>query len=133
MKDLTSLNQPGFNKFATLLGIKYTSIEDGRATGEIAINENHFHPGKIAHGGVAYSLADSTMAMAVLSTCRSGENASTVECKMSYMSPVTKGVMKAESWIVKRGRRIAFLESKVTVDEKLIATATATFAIIEST
>lgn len=52
MKDLTSLNQKGFNKYATLLGIVFTSIGDGRSTGEIEINESHFHPGMIAHGGV---------------------------------------------------------------------------------
>ena len=131
MNDLTSLNQKGFNKYASLLGIQFTSIADGRSTGEIEINENHFHPGMIVHGGVAYSLADSCMAMAVLSTCETGQNASTIECKMSYMAPCTEGVMKAEAWIVKRGRRIACLEAKVTVGEKVIATATATFAIVD--
>ncbi len=131
MKYLTSLNQPGLNKYATMMGIVYTSVEEGRSTGEIVINENHFHPGMIAHGGVAYSLADSTMAMAMLSTCKAGENASTVECKMSYLAPVTEGVMKAESWVVKRGKWIAFLESRIMEGERLIATATATFAVVD--
>lgn len=67
------------------------------------------------------------MVMAMLSTCKAGENASTVECKMCYLAPVTEGVMKAESWVVKRGRRIAFMESRVMVGERLVATATSGF------
>lgn len=131
MNDLAGLNQKGFNKYATMMGIEFTSLGAGRCTGEIAIREEHFHPGMIVHGGVAYGLADSTMAMAVLSTCETGQNASTIECKMSYLAPATEGVMKAESRVIKRGRRIAFLESEIKVGEKVIATATATFAIID--
>ena len=131
MNDLSRLNESGVNKYARLLGIVFTSIGDGRSTGEIEINENHFHPGMIVHGGVAYSLADSTMAMAVLSTCEDGQNANTVECKMSYLGAVTQGVMKAESWVVKRVKRIAFLESRIMEGERLIATATATFAVVD--
>ena len=130
MKDLAHLNQKGFNKYATMMGIHFVSLDDGVCVGEIEIREDHFHPGMIVHGGVAYGLADSTMAMAVLSTCKEGENASTIECKMSYLAAVTEGVMRAESRIIKRGRNIVFLESVVKVGEKVVSTASATFAII---
>ena len=123
---LDALNNSGRNKYALLLGFKFTDIEPGRCKVSLDINENHFHAGGVVHGGVAYSLADTVMAMAVLSTCEKGENASTVECKMSYMAPCIEGVMKGEAWIVKRGRRIVFVEAKITVGEKVVATATAT-------
>ncbi|MFP6582299.1 MAG: PaaI family thioesterase [Candidatus Hydrogenedentota bacterium] len=129
--EVERLNTPGVNKFANMMGIHFLEIADGRAEAEIEIREDHFHPGGIVHGGVAYSLADTVMAMTTLSTCKKGENASTVECKMSYMAPCIEGVMKGEAWIVKRGRRIVFVEAKISVGEKVVATATATFMIVE--
>lgn len=130
MIKVEQLNTPGINKFANMMGIHFLDIDDGRAVAQIEIREDHFHPGGIVHGGVAYSLADTVMAMATLSTCENGENASTVECKMSYMAPCIEGVMKGEAWIVKRGRRVVFVEAKISVGEKVIATATSTFMIV---
>ena len=80
---------------------------------------------------MAYGLADSAMAHAMLSTCEPDQNSSTLECKMQYLSAMTKGVMECEAWVVKRGRSIAFLEAKVTCENKLIATSTATFTVLQ--
>ena len=125
------MNTPGHNKYTTLMGIKFVEIAEGRAVGEVEVRDDHFHPGMIVHGGVAFSLLDSLMAMATLSTCERGQNASTIECKISYMAPVTEGVMRGEARIVKRGRKVVFLEGNVNVGDKLIATATATFMIVD--
>lgn len=130
MNIVDRLNTPGHNKYATMMGIHFLRIENGEAEAEIEIREDHFHPGGIVHGGVAYSLADTVMAMAALSTCEKGENASTVECKMSYMAPVVEGTLKGKAWIVKRGRRIIFLEARITNGEKTIATANSTFMVV---
>jgi uncharacterized protein (TIGR00369 family) len=125
------LNTPGHNKFAGLMGIHFNEITEGRAEAQIDIRPDHLHPGMMVHGGVAYSLADTCMAMAVLSTCEKGQNASTMECKMSYLSPCVEGTMKGEGWLVKRGRQVVFAEARISVGEKVIATATATFMIVD--
>lgn len=129
--DTTKINEPGFNKYATLLGLRFVEWEAGRCVAEIDAGPHLHHPGGIVHGGVAFGLADSAMAHALLPALEEGQNCSTVEMKISYLSAVTEGTMRAEAWVLKRGRRIAFMESKVTCGEKLVATATATFAIVE--
>lgn len=131
MSDLTTLNQEGFNKYAQLIGIEFVEIGEGRCRAELDVREDHFHPGQIVHGGVAFSLADSSMAMAIISKMETGYSANTIELKISYMSAVTEGRMVSEAWIVKQGRKIAFMEARVTVGEKLVATATATFAMVK--
>lgn len=126
-----SLNEPGFNKFATLLGIHFDRVEPGSATASVDIREDHFHPGGMVHGGVAYSLADSTMAVALIAAVGPGQATSTIELKMSYLAPVRGGKMVCESRILRQGKRIAFMEAQVHVGDSLVATATASFAIVD--
>ena len=128
--DLVRLNKTGFNRFATLLGIEFAHIAPGKCRAHIDVHDNLFHPGGIVHGGVAYSLADSSMAMAVIASLESGQNCSTIEMKISYMKPVVRGRMVSTARTIRQGRRIAFMEATVTCGDELIAMATATFAII---
>lgn len=129
--DVDRINEPGFNKFTGLVGIKFTKWEEGRCEAKVDVREDLFHPGGIVHGGVAFGLADSTMAHALISTLDAGQDCSTINLNISYLGAVKEGTMNCESWVVKRGRRVAFLESKVFNGERLVATATGTFAIIE--
>ncbi len=131
MTTKTSIYPHGLNRFADLVGLRFTECGDGRCSAEVDVRDDLFHPGGVVHGGVAFALADSTMATGLLATLEGGQNASTIELKISFLAPVRGGVMTAESWIVKRGRRIAFAEAKVSCGEILVATATATFAIVD--
>jgi acyl-CoA thioesterase len=129
--DTTKINEPGFNRYATLLGLRFVEWEAGRCVCEVDAGPHLHHPGRIVHGGVAFSLADSAMAHALLPMLEEGQNCSTIEIKISYLSAVKDGVMRAEAWVLKRGRRIVFLEAKVHCGDRLVATATGTFAITE--
>lgn len=128
--DVSHLNTPGFNKYTTLMGIHFDVVEAGRCEAHLVVGEDHFHPGGVVHGGVTFGLADSAMAHAILTTLEGTQNCSTIETKISYLSAVTKGVLKCEARILRRGKRIVFLDATVTNSDKLVATATATFAII---
>lgn len=129
--DLIRLNTSGFNRFARLLGIDFSHIAPGECTAEIEVHENLFHPGGIVHGGVAFSLADSSMAMALIAGLAAGENCSTIEMKISYMKPVVEGRMTSKARVIRKGKRIAFMEANVSSGEDLVAAATATFAVLQ--
>ena len=124
------INAPGFNPFAGLIGFKYTECADGRCTCTLDVREDLFRPGGLVHGGVAFTLADSTMALALMSTLDANQAASTIEIKISYLEAVQGGTLVCESTIIRRGRRVAFMESTVTNGDKVVAKATGTFAII---
>ncbi len=128
--DTEVLNQAHFNRYATLLGIEYDELEEGRCHAHIDVRDDLFHPGGIVHGGVAFSLADSAMALAIISTLETGQNCSTIEMKISYMAAVTEGTMECDASIIRRGRHIIFAEANVTQGDKLVAAATGTFAVV---
>jgi acyl-CoA thioesterase len=75
-------------------------------------------------------MVDYSMGGAVMSMLPPGEICATIEIKISYLAGVRGGVLTCETEMIKRGRRVAFLESRVTDDAgKLVATATGSFAV----
>lgn len=119
------------NRFANLIGLRFDHVEEGKCKCSLEVTEDHFHPGGVVHGGIAFSLADSSMAMALISTLEPGYGSSTIELKVSFLEAVREGIMVSEAHVVRRGKRIAFMEARITRDGQLVATATATFAIVQ--
>jgi acyl-CoA thioesterase len=129
--DTSAINAPGFNKYASLMGIRFVEWEPGRCVAELDAGPHLHHPGGIVHGGVAYGLADSAMAHALIAMIDAGMNCSTIEMKMSYLAAVRAGLLRTEANVLKKGRTVAFCEARVECDGRLVATATGSFAIHE--
>lgn len=129
--DVNQINKAGYNAYNSLIGIEFTEWGDGKCSAKLEARKDLFHAGGLVHGGAAFSLADSTMAHALISVMESGQYCSTVELKISYLEAVRDGTLVCTSKVVRRGRRIAFLESEVLNNELVVAKATATFAIME--
>ena len=130
LSDEESKKSEPINRYASLLGIELLDADKGQGRARLPVHDDLFHSGGIVHGGAAYSLADSTMAMALKSCLEFGEECSTIEMKISYLAPVRKGALSCEARVIRKGARIAFLEADVSTDDRLIATATSTFAIL---
>ena len=128
--ELDKINAKGVNKFARLLGIEFTECVDGMCTAVLEVEDRHHHSGGVAQGGVAFSLADATMAHALMSSLDEKSYCSTIEMKISYLEAVRDGAMICTGGIVRRGRRVAFMEAKVHNGDRIVASATATFAIM---
>jgi acyl-CoA thioesterase len=87
--------------------------------------------GRIAQGGFVTAWLDAAMAHVVLLDSRGMENIASLEIKVSFIAAVPPGPVLAESHIVKKGKRIAFLESNLfDLKGKLLATATQTAMLI---
>ena len=111
------------NPFAEMMGIKLEECRDGTCVASIDVRDEHFHPGGVVHGGVAFSLADSCMAMALISILANGKTCLTIESKISYLSGVTSGTLRATATIVKQGHKIAFLEVDVSEGDRTCVVA----------
>ncbi len=129
MSEKFSLKQKGFNPFAELIGLNFTMCEDGRSRCVLAVVDKVFNPGRVVHGGVIYSMADTGMGAALYSDLAKGENCTTIEIKMSYFKSVTDGRLICDTKIVNRGRKVTTLESEITNNEHLVAKALGTFYI----
>ena len=115
--------------FADLLGMQVDSKEDGQCTCSISFSERLLNPNNVVHGGVIYSLADNSMGGALTSILPEEERCATIEIKVTYLRPAGHSDLIGHSQVIKRGKRVAILESEIRSGEKLIAKATGSFAI----
>ena len=118
------------NTLAGTLGYKVSEAE--RA---LAPNDGHLNPAGTVHGGIAATLLDSCMGLAVQSTLAAGVGQTTVEFKITLVRPITPqtGEIKAKGVVLNSGRRIGTAEGRTTDrDGKLLAHGTTTCLIFES-
>jgi acyl-CoA thioesterase len=131
-------NVPGARDPGTSIGplaeqlhITNDGSRDGHAVYRLDVVPALLNPHGVLHGGAVYVMVDYSMGSATMSVLPAGDVCATIEIKISYLASVREGTLTAETAIIKQGRRVVFLESKVTDDAgKLVAAATGSFAII---
>ena len=74
--------------FSKLLGMKVLSIEKGECQLSLKVEEDFVNGFNIAHGGLSYALADSSLAFAANSY---GRKAVSIETSISHTRPSFKG------------------------------------------
>lgn len=119
------------NPFAELVG--FTLKAGGRGSGACAaaleLRPELLNPNGVLHGGALFAMADTAMGAALHSTLAPGEYCATVEIKIHFLQPVTKGKIRCRTRLVQRGSRIAVLESHLSVGRQQVAQALGTFTI----
>lgn len=115
--------------FTRLIGVHYDDIGDGRCTASIEVRQHLLNPLGIAHGGVTFSLADTACGAAAVSAL-GGPRVVTQDMQIRYHGPVRPGAMIADAKVIHRGQRTITTECRVSQDDVMVASATATFAIL---
>ncbi len=116
--------------FAQALGLQMVERGDGRCVMAIDIERaQHFSPQGAAHGGVAYSLADSAMGGALTSLLPEDLWCATLEIKFNYHARVVEGRLTCEATVVHRGKRIANIDARLYQHDRLVSSANGNFAI----
>ncbi len=119
--------------YAQLIGMQVEQTQDGKGGVRIKVDSRLMHPQQIVHGGVIFTLADTAMSMALISTLPTGTPFSTIEAKINYLAPVRSGEIFAEATILQQGRTIAVLEANLyNIDceaQRLIGKVLGTFHI----
>ncbi len=122
------------NTIAQTLGYDVTQAESGRVVVTAEPKYIHLNPAGTVHGGLAATMLDSCMGLAVRSTLDKGVNSKTLEFKISFVRPITPetGLIRAEGWVVNCGRRIGIAEGKVTdASGRLLVHGTTTCLIFD--
>jgi uncharacterized protein (TIGR00369 family) len=120
------------NMIAKTLGYDVTEAADGRVVITAEPNDSHLNPAGTVHGGLAATLLDSCMGLAIQSTLEKGVSQTTLEFKISLLRPITPatGLITAEGVVMSRGRRICTAEGRITDgDGRLLAHGTTTCLI----
>lgn len=101
------------DRFATNIGCKIEKVEDGYAVCSLALNETHLNAAGTVMGGVIFTLADFTFAVAA--NWNRGLTVSQ-NCSISYLG-VAKGTrLLAEARLQKDGRSIAYYSVDIIDD-----------------
>jgi uncharacterized protein (TIGR00369 family) len=117
------------NTLAETLGYDVTEVVSGRVAVTVTPNGTHLNPAGTVHGGLAATLLDSCMGLAIQSTLDRGIGQTTVEFKISLVRSITPetGLIKAVGIVLNSGRRIGTAEGRITdCSGRLLAHGTTT-------
>jgi uncharacterized protein (TIGR00369 family) len=123
------------NTIAKTLGYDIADAESGRVVITAEPKDIHLNPAGTVHGGLAATMLDSCMGLAIQSTLEKGVGSTTLEFKISFVRPITleTGPIKAEGTVISRGRRVGTAEGRVTDGKgRLLVHGTTTCLIFES-
>jgi len=119
--------------FASLTGAELVSVGDGVAVFRCTPDESTYNPLGLVHGGVLCTLLDSAAGCAVHSRLPAGVGFSSIELKVSFLSPANGTALEIEGRSLRVGRQIAFAEAHArTVAGKLVGHATTSLALVRS-
>jgi uncharacterized protein (TIGR00369 family) len=120
------------NTMAETLGYDIVEVAKGRVVATALPHEGYRNPAGTVHGGLAATLLDSCMCLAIQSTLERGIAQTTVEFKISLVRPITPetGLIIAEGVVLNCGRRIGTAEGRITDSSgRLLAHGTTTCLI----
>jgi len=123
------------NTIARTLGYDVTEAAHGRVVVTAQPTGAHLNPAGTVHGGLAATLLDSAMGLAIQSTLEKGVAQTTLEFKISLVRPITPdtGPIRAEGTVMSRGRRVGTAEGRLTDGTgRLLAHGTTTCLIFQS-
>jgi uncharacterized protein (TIGR00369 family) len=135
VQGLAAGNLP-LNRMAQTLGYDVTEANTGRVVTTAQPTDAHLNPTGTVHGGLAATLLDSAMGLAIHSTLEKGVSQTTLEFKISLLRPITPetGTIRAEGVVLSRGRRVGTAEGRLTdAQGRLLAHGTTTCLIFQST
>ena len=122
------------NSMARTLGYDIVEASAGRVVVTALPNADQLNPAGTVHGGLAATLLDSCMGLAIWSATDKGFGSTTLEFKISLLRPITPdtGEIKAEGTVLTLGRRIGTAEGRLTDRTgRLLAHGTTTCLIFE--
>ncbi|MEA2979911.1 MAG: hypothetical protein QOF09_1734 [Alphaproteobacteria bacterium] len=123
------------NTIAETLGYDVTEVASGRVVVTATPNGTHLNPAGTVHGGLAATLLDSCMGLAIQSTLEKGVRSTTLEFKISLVRPITveTGLISAAGVVLSSGRRVGTAEGRITDQQgRLLAHGTTTCLIFEN-
>jgi acyl-CoA thioesterase len=132
-RDTRSLeSEQSVGPLGDLLGMATVSREPGRCRMRLEVDPAWHNPNGVLHGGVIYTMIDNSMGGAVQPNLPQSQACATIEVKVSYLAAVREGTLTVDTEVIRQGRNIAFLESRVRDETgKLVATGSGSMYIFE--
>ena len=105
---------------------------EGRATLEYEAREEMCHSGGVVQGGFITGWIDAAMAHAAMAKNGDGITPMSLELKVSFFAPARPGLVIAQGWVERHGKRTSFYEGHLkTPDGTILAKATSTIMLAD--
>ena len=116
--------------FSELLGCRLQRLDQGVAEVALSLEPQLRNRAGKLHGGVIFSLVDIAMGLACSSAHGFDQQSATIECKINYIRAVSDGDVLCTARVIHPGRRTLVVEAEVYQEQKLVAKAQGTFAVL---
>ncbi len=127
------IEQTNRNTLYQTIGIRIEEAPDGLARsvltpkGEVCWP----YPGQ-PHGGILFTLMDTTMGWAVNTTLETGYNCTTINGNIQYLAPAQKGPFRCLARVIRQTGRLAFVQADISdAHGHLLAAGQAVFRLIK--
>ena len=115
------------------LGMDIEDVEPGHVIARLQVSEDLLNPNGVVHGGVLFTMVDTAMGRATMTSLEEGQLCASIEVQIRFLRPVNTGQLEAETTVIRQGRRLVHLESRVRdTDGALVATGAGTFAVLST-
>jgi uncharacterized protein (TIGR00369 family) len=124
------------NPFFCMTGIDIMTSEPGAAVLLMPVRPDMHNGVGWLQGGMLVALADEAMALALYPLLEKNEGIATIAESPSFIRGVQTGTIIAEARVIRKGRRVAFMEADVWADDgkkTLLSRTSASFAITAAT
>ena len=116
--------------FVDRLGVYGRPADDGTATLELDVTEDHLNAAGTLHGGVLATLVDTAMGQAVRSSTGEHDVPATSQLTVTYLRPGKPGHLRATGRVSTQGEHLTVCEADVEQDGRTLVHAVATFAVL---
>jgi len=118
--------------YFSLISMEIKTLGWGESRLEVAVEEKHLQPFGFVHGGVFASLVDAAAFWAVYPQIDEDLGLTTVEMKLNYLAPASKGSMIGKGKGIRLGKTLCLGEASIENETgTLIAHGTATMMILK--
>ena len=118
--------------YFALLGLRLLDLEPGYACMELPFRRDMTHSGGVVQGGLITTLADSSIAHAALAALDGpAQGSTTLELKINFIRPATRGPFTSRARLIHLGRRTAVGEAEITDEHgRLVAKCMASLLLV---
>lgn len=99
--------------FPRLIGMHLEAIDFDSATIVLNIDERHFQPFGIVHGGVLATLIDTATFWAAFARIPQDAGLVNIDLKLNYLQPASAGRLTAVGHCIRPGRTLSYTEAHV--------------------
>ena len=117
--------------FHVWAGMELVSVGGGRAEVALELQEHHFNPQRIVHGGVIAAVADTSIGLALRSMLRPGMTHRTAQLNVHFLSKGAGNRIIGRGRSMHLGQRMGYGEAEVLdANGQLLGRATGTFIVL---